>query len=133
MPPSKRKSNGKSNGAQASQVKAARTRVQSNSASDDATEHRQAFAPTHFEAVLSTKDTFDVADHGEVTATTTQLSGALIGKALRLNNSAWPGRAAARAHVTAPAQRPLLLTRTGHSVTFSSAEREPLSVHVCTW
>ena len=46
---------------------------------------------TQFDAVPSTEDSFDVADHGEVTATTTRLIGALIGKELRLNNSAWPG------------------------------------------
>ena len=91
MPPSKRKSNGKSNGAQAPHVKAARARMEASSASGDSAEHLPAAARTQFDAVPSTEDSFDVADHGEVTATTTRLIGALIGKELRLNNSAWPG------------------------------------------
>ena len=91
MPPSKRKLNGKSNGAEATQVKAARARVEASSASGDAAEHLPAAARTQFDGVPSTEARFDVADHGEITATTTTLIGALIGKELRLNNSAWPG------------------------------------------
>ena len=91
MPPSKRKTANKSNIGNAQHVKAARARMEPSSASGDAAEHLSAAARTQFDAVPSTEAPFDVADHGEITAITTRLSGALIGKSLRLNNSAWPG------------------------------------------
>ena len=48
-------------------------------------------ATQRFDDVLTTEATFDVAGFGEITAITTHLTGALLGKALRLSNSAWPG------------------------------------------
>ena len=54
MPPSKRKSNGKSNGAQATQVKAARARVEAGSMSGNAAEHPVGATNMQFDGVPST-------------------------------------------------------------------------------
>ena len=41
--------------------------------------------------VITTKRNFDVAGFGVVRGITTHLTGALIGKSVSINNSAWPG------------------------------------------
>ena len=44
-----------------------------------------------FEDVLTTKANYSVAGFGRISAVTTHLCGHLVGKELRLVNSAWPG------------------------------------------
>ena len=47
--------------------------------------------PRRLNDVPNTKEKLDVAGFGEVEPFTTYLTGALIGKAVTINNSAWPG------------------------------------------
>lgn len=93
MPPSKRKSASKANGNEAQHAKAARTAARSAQAVDagsgNAAERVRPTASTQFAAVPTTEDTFDVADdHGEVRATTTQLSSQDLSQGRRLPCSA---------------------------------------------
>lgn len=62
-------------------------------------------APARFDDLITTADTFDIAVYGEVYAVTTHLTGALLGKALRLRNSAWPGYSGGESHTVVRAVR----------------------------
>ena len=43
------------------------------------------------ESVPDTDERLDVAGSGEISVVTTRLTGALIGRRIRINNSAWAG------------------------------------------